>query len=150
MACLTGLARLPGPISPLIYMRIFSPFYEKDRRSWGRLLPRNLRNKANMVNTKLLSRLSQLWQLLQLWKYSRQIHLCVRCCEEFISLTSRVLKAKFSKSLTEIPVGRTEISVTEPGRPLIRTHRKFFKGFRDKPSSRKLGQPAIQTYRKRP
>ena len=32
--------------------------------------------------------------------------------------------AKISSPLTEIPIGKTEISVTEPGHPLIWTHRK--------------------------
>ena len=49
--------------------------------------------------------------------------------------------AKFSSPLTEIPVGKTEISVTEPARPLIWTHRKFYKGFRGKARSRKPGHP---------
>ena len=44
---------------------------------------------------------------------------------------------KFSSPLTEIPVGKTEISGTKPGRPLIRTHRKFYKGFRGRARSRK-------------
>ena len=47
----------------------------------------------------------------------------------------------FSSPLTEIPVGKTEITVTELGRPLIWTHRKFYKGFRVKARSRKPGQP---------
>ena len=34
-----------------------------------------------------------------------------------------------------------EISGTEPARPLIRTHRKCYKGFRGKARSRKPGQP---------
>ena len=41
--------------------------------------------------------------------------------------------------LTEIPVGKTEISGTEPTRPLIWTHRKFYKGFRGEARSRKPG-----------
>ena len=47
---------------------------------------------------------------------------------------------KISSPLTEIPVGKTEISETEPAHPLIRTtHRKFYKGFRGKARSLKLG-----------
>ena len=49
--------------------------------------------------------------------------------------------AKFSSPLTEIPIGKTEITVTELGRPLISTHRKFYKGFRGKARCRKPGQP---------
>ena len=48
---------------------------------------------------------------------------------------------KISSPLTAIPVGKTEISVTEPVRPLIRTHQSFYKGFRGKARSRKAGQP---------
>ena len=48
---------------------------------------------------------------------------------------------KISSPLTEISVGKTEISGTEPTRPLIWTHRKFYKGFRGEARSRKPGQP---------
>ena len=48
---------------------------------------------------------------------------------------------KISSPLTEISVGKTEISGTEPARPLIWTHRKFYKGFRGEARSRKRGQP---------
>ena len=47
----------------------------------------------------------------------------------------------FQPAFTEISVGKTEIAGTEPARPLIRTHRKFYKGFRGKARSRKPGQP---------
>ena len=47
---------------------------------------------------------------------------------------------KISSPLTEIPVGKTEISGTEPAHPLIRTtHRKFYKGFIGQARSRKQG-----------
>ena len=39
---------------------------------------------------------------------------------------------KIFSLLTEIPVRKTKISGTEPARPLIRTHRKFYKRFRCK------------------
>ena len=48
---------------------------------------------------------------------------------------------KISSPLTEISVGKTKISATESVRPLIWTHRKFYKGFRGKVRSRKPGQP---------
>ena len=48
---------------------------------------------------------------------------------------------KISSPLTEIPVGKTEISATEPARSLIWTRRNFLKGSRDVPRSRKPGQP---------
>ena len=48
---------------------------------------------------------------------------------------------KISSPLTEIKVGKTEISGTDPARPLIWTHRKFYKGFRGEARSRKPGQP---------
>ena len=51
---------------------------------------------------------------------------------------------KIFKTLNEIPVGKTEISGTEPARPLTWTHRKFYKGFRGKARSRKTG-PAQST-----
>ena len=41
---------------------------------------------------------------------------------------------------TEISVGKTETSGTEPAHPLIWTHRKFCKGFRGKRKTRKPGQ----------
>ena len=45
----------------------------------------------------------------------------------------------FSSPVTEVPVGKTEISGTEPARPLVRTLRTFYKGFRGKARSRKPG-----------
>ena len=48
---------------------------------------------------------------------------------------------KISSPLTEISVGKTEISGTEPARPLIWTYGKFYKGFRAEARSRKPGQP---------
>ena len=54
-ARLTGLARLPGWISPWVHMRKFSPVSEmrKGQRSWGRVLAPNLGNKANMDKHKI-------------------------------------------------------------------------------------------------
>ena len=46
-----------------------------------------------------------------------------------------------SSPLTEVSVGKTEISGTEQARPIIWTHRKFYKGFRGEARSRKPGQP---------
>ena len=43
--------------------------------------------------------------------------------------------------LTEIPIGKTEISGTELARPLIWRHRKFYKWLSGKARSRKRGQP---------
>ena len=46
---------------------------------------------------------------------------------------------KFSSPVTEVPVGKTEISGPEPARSLIRTLGTFYKGFRGKARSRKPG-----------
>ena len=53
-ARLTGLARLPGWILPLVYMRNFSPVSEmrKGQKSWGRVLAPNSGNKANIAKHK--------------------------------------------------------------------------------------------------
>ena len=48
---------------------------------------------------------------------------------------------KISSPLTEISVGKTEISGTEPARSFIWTYRKFYKGFRGKARARKPIQP---------
>jgi len=48
---------------------------------------------------------------------------------------------KLFSQLTEIPVEKTDISGTEPARPVIWTHRNFYKGFRSKASPRKTGKP---------
>ena len=50
----------------------------------------------------------------------------------------------FPACLPRSRLEKTEISVTEPGRPLIWPHRKFYKGFRSKARSRKPGQPGQQ------
>ena len=54
-ARLTGLARLPGCISPWVHMRNFSPVSEmrKGQRSWVRVLAPNLGNKANIEKHKI-------------------------------------------------------------------------------------------------
>ena len=57
---------------------------------------------------------------------------------------------KISSPLTEISVGKTEKSGTEPARPLILTNRKFYKGYRGKERSRKPCQPGQPGYVKRP
>ena len=51
---------------------------------------------------------------------------------------------KISSPVTEISVGKTEISGTEPARSLMYTHRKFYKVFRCRARFRKPGQPAGQ------
>ena len=62
--------------------------------------------------------------------------------QPFIPVTGmKCSYGKLSSSLTEISVGKTKISGTEPARPLTWTHRKFYKGFRGKTRSRKPGQP---------
>ena len=69
----------------------------------------------------------------------------MRCCEEFIPVTG--IKCSYGKIFQPAyrdPGWKTEISVTEPGRPLIWTHRKFYKGFRGKARSRDaLGRPGV-------
>ena len=79
-------------------------------------------------------------------KYCRQCKTMLSGTPEFIPLSIPVTGVKcsygkLSSPLTEISVEKTEISETEPVRPLIWTHRKFYKGFRDKAGSRKPGQP---------
>ena len=83
-----------------------------------------------------------------LWcgKYSRQCKTMPSGPPEFIPpfipvTGMKCSYGKISSPLTEISVGKTEISGTEPARPLIWTHRKFYKGFRGKARSRKPGQP---------
>ena len=83
-----------------------------------------------------------------LWrgKYSRQCKMMPSGPSEFIPPFIPVTRmkcsyGKISSPLTEISVGKTEISGTEPACPLIWTHRKFYKGFRGEARSRKLGQP---------
>ena len=83
-----------------------------------------------------------------LWcgKYSRQCKTMPSGPPEFIPpfipvTGMKCSYGKISSPLTEISVGKTEISGTEPARPLIWTHRKFYKGFRGDATSRKPGQP---------
>ena len=80
-----------GPaLTWLIYMRNFSPVSEmrKSQRSWERVLAPNLRNKANMAKHKSFD---------------------FRAYHSFDKIFS---------PLTEISVEKTEISGTEPARPL--------------------------------
>ena len=84
-----------------------------------------------------------------LWcvKYSRQWKTMPSAPREFIPpfipvTGMKCSYGKISSPLTEIWVGKTEISGTEPARPFIWTHRKFYKGFRGKARARKPGQPS--------
>ena len=75
-------------------------------------------------------------------KYSKQCKTMPSGPPEFIPPCGmKCPYGKMSSTLTEISVGKLEISGTKPARPLIWTHRKFFKGFRGKARSRKPGQP---------
>ena len=83
-----------------------------------------------------------------LWcgKYSRQCKTMPSGPPEFIPpfipvTGMKCSYGKISSPLTEISVAKTEISETEPARPLMWTHRKFYKGFRGEARSRKPGQP---------
>ena len=80
-----------------------------------------------------------------LWcvKYSRQCKTMPSGPREFIPPFIPVTRmkcsyGKISSPLTEISVGKTEISGTEPARPLIWTHSNY-EGFRGKARSRKSG-----------
>ena len=66
-------------------------------------------------------------------KYSRQCKTMPFGLPKFNPVTG--LKCSYSKISSPL----TKISGTKPTRPLIRTHRKFFKGFRGKARSRKPG-----------
>ena len=73
-------------------------------------------------------------------KYSRQCKTMPSGPPEFIPLTGlKCSCGKISSPLTEIPFGKTDISGTEPARPLIWTHLKFYKGVRVKARSRTPG-----------
>ena len=76
-----------------------------------------------------------------LWcgKYSRQCKTMPSRRPEFISPFIPVTGMKFSYGKISCPL--TEISGTKPARPLIWTHRKFYKGFRGEARFRKRGQP---------
>ena len=56
-----------------------------------------------------------------------------------VTVTRCSAYGKIFSSLTEIPVGKTEISGTKPACTLKWTHLKVYKGFRGKARSRKLG-----------
>ena len=80
-----------------------------------------------------------------MWKYSRQCKTMPSRPLEFIPMFKPATWMKFSYGKissppTEISVGKTETSGTEPAHPLIWTHRKFCKGFRGKRKTRKPGQ----------
>ena len=76
-----------------------------------------------------------------LWcgKYSRQCKTMPFGPPEFIPPFIPVTGMKCSYGKISSPL--TEISGTEPARPLIWTYGKFYKGFRGEARSRKPGQP---------
>ena len=132
----TGLARLPGPVSPWVHMRNFIPVSEM-RKGRRRVVARNSRNKANTVKHKIITFTPitalatliavslQLNGMVMMWKIQQAMQDDVefirsRIHPAFIPVTG--LKCSYGKifsPLTEIPVGQTEISGTEPASPLI-------------------------------
>ena len=116
-------------------MRNFSPVSEM-RKGRRRVVARNSRNKANTMKHKIITFTPiialatliavslQLNGMLMMWKiqqamqddaeFIRRIH------PAFIPVTGlKCSHCEIFSPLTEIPVGKTEISGTEPARPLI-------------------------------
>ena len=127
------------------------------RKGRRRVVARNSRTKANMakhevitfapiislatlVAVPLLSNgMLMMWKIQQAKqddaKFIRSFH------PDFIPVTGlKCSYCKISRPFIEIPVRKTEISGTEPARPLIWNYRKFYKGFGGKARSRKPGQ----------
>ena len=118
-----------------------------------RVVVRNSGNKANMVKHKVitfapvtaletLKAVSLLSNgMLMMKKIQRQSKTMQNSFEELIPVTGlNCWNGRISSPLAKIPAGKTEISATEPARPLIWTHPRFYKGFRGKVRSRKPGQ----------
>ena len=118
-----------------------------------RVVARNSGNKANMVKHKVItlapaialetlkavSLLSN--RMLMMKKIQQQSKTMQNSFEELIPVTGlNCWNGRISSPLAKIPAGKTEISATEPARPLIWTHPRFYKGFRGKVRSRKPGQ----------
>ena len=112
-------------------MKNFSPVSEM-RKSRRRVVARNSRNKENMAKHKVITsaHIIALATLIGVSLLSNGM----------LMMTSRhpgnraevFFMEKFSTLLTEI-------SATEPARPLIWTHRNSYKGFRGKAGSGKAG-----------
>ena len=132
-------------------MRNFSPVSEmrKGQRSRGRVLAPNLRSKANMakhknftftpmISSATLKAVSlQLNGMLMMWKIQQAMKddgiWTARIHPAFFPVTG--LKCSYGKISSPL----TEISGTEPARPLMNTSK--IKGFRGNARSRKPGQP---------
>ena len=114
-------------------------------------------NKADMQNTKIINfapiiafatlkavslQLTGMFMMRKTQQAMQDNAIWARIHPAFIPVTGlKCSYGKISSPLSEISVRKTEISGTEPARPLIWTHRKFYKGFRGEATSRKPGQP---------
>ena len=123
---MTGLAFLPGPVSPWVNMRNYSPVSEM-RKGRRRAVARNSRNKANVAKHKVItfapiialatliavSLLSN--GMLMMWKIQRakqdyaEFIRRIRIHPAFIPVTGQKCSyGKISSPLTETPVGKTD------------------------------------------
>ena len=157
---------MSGPISPWVNMKNYSPVSEM-RKGRRRVVARNSRNKANMAKHKVItfapiialatliavSLLSN--GMLMMWKiqqakqddaeFIRRIH------PAFIPVTGlKCSYSKFSSPLTEILVGKTEIS--ESSQPAL-SYEHIENFTKDLEVRRDLGNrasPVNRTHVKRP
>ena len=133
---MTRLARLPGRILPLVPK-------EKRPKILGTSSGAKFGNKATWRNTKILTFVPiiasatlkavslQLNGMLVMWKIQQAMQddaiRITRTHPAFIPVTClKCSYGKISSPLTEISVGKNEISGTEPARSLIQTHRSVF------------------------
>ena len=137
-----GLALLPlDEFRLLVYMRNFSPVSEmkKGQRSWWRVLAPNSRNKAETWRITKIITFAPIIASATLKTVSLQLNGMLMMCkiqqaiQDDTIQTARVHPAfilvtglKFSYGKISSPL--TEISGTEPARPLIWTHRRLNKG----------------------
>ena len=142
-ARLTGLAQLPGWISPWVYIRNFSPVFEmwKAQRSWGRVLAPNSRNKAKYAKHKILTFAPiiasatleaislQINGILRMWKIQQTM-------QDDVIQTARIRVEVFIWQNFQ-PTNQDLGNRASPPSPLIWTHRTFYKGFRSKVRSQK-------------
>ena len=152
MSPVTGLARLPGRILWCVHMGNFSPVdrseFKKHNQNGGTTCivrdchsfveSCNFTNKANShtPNEEIHTRP----KLCRFGLYV--VRATLFCLKRFVPVTG--LQCSYRKifiPITETSVAKTDISVAGPSRPLIWTHRYFYKEKSSEAGSRKPSQP---------
>ena len=140
MTLVTGLTRLQGQIMWCVHMGNFSPVDQDEFKK---------RDQNGVIFIALWTVVMLRIKLIHIflkWKYIQDQNYAVRaklfCLKSFVLVTGWECSYwKIFILVTEISIAKTKILVTGPAKPLISTHRSFYKEKSGESRSRKPSQP---------